>query len=117
MPVDLSEALAVEGSWARPDMYWPALTDATAHLETPLAAIDVDALHHNIHDLRRRAAGTPIRVASKSVRSRALLDAVTALEGYAGVLAFTLPANQNDERLSHRSQAYKMGARFAHVRF
>lgn len=91
MPVDLSEALAVEGSWARPDMYWPALTDATAHLETPLAAIDVDALHHNIHDLRRRAAGTPIRVASKSVRSRTLLDAVTALDGYAGVLAFTLP--------------------------
>ncbi|MUL74941.1 alanine racemase [Mycolicibacterium sp. CBMA 226] len=91
MPVDLSRPPSVEGSWARPDSYWPALTDATAHLEAPLAAIELDALRHNVHDLRRRAAGTPIRVASKSVRSRTILDAVTALEGYAGVLAFTLP--------------------------
>lgn len=91
MPVDLSESLSAEGSWARPDTYWPALTDATAHLETPLAAIDLGALRHNAHDMRRRAAGTPIRVAAKSVRSRTILDAVTALDGYAGVLAFTLP--------------------------
>ena len=91
MPVDLSEAPSVEGSWAHPATYWPALTDATEHLETPLATIDLGALHHNVHDLRRRAAGTPIRVASKSVRSRTILDAVTALDGYAGVLAFTLP--------------------------
>lgn len=106
MPVDLSEPPTVEGSWALPDTYWPALTDATAHLETPLAAIDLDALRHNIHDLRRRAAGTPIRVASKSVRSRTILDAVTALDGYAGVLAFTLPealwlAAGDDEHLPH----------------
>ena len=91
MPVDLSESLSAEGSWARPDRYWPALTDATAHLETPLAAIDLGALRHNAHDMRRRAAGTPIRVAAKSVRSRTILDAVTALDGYAGVLAFILP--------------------------
>ncbi|WP_061009505.1 amino acid deaminase/aldolase [Mycolicibacterium mucogenicum] len=91
MPVDLSESLSAEGSWALPDTYWPALTDATAHLETPLAAIDLGALRHNAHDMRRRAAGTPIRVAAKSVRSRTILDAVTALDGYAGVLAFTLP--------------------------
>lgn len=91
LPVDLSKSPSVEGSWARSDTYWPALTAATAHLDPPLAAIDLGALHHNVHDLRRRAAGTPIRVASKSVRSRAILDAVTALDGYAGVLAFTLP--------------------------
>lgn len=91
MPVDLSESLSAEGSWALPDTYWPALTDATAHLETPLAAIDLGALRHNAHDMRRRAAGTPIRVAAKSVRSRTILDAVTGLDGYAGVLAFTLP--------------------------
>lgn len=91
LPVDLSKPPSVEGSWARSDMYWPALTAATAQLDPPLAAIDLGALHHNVHDLRRRAAGTPIRVASKSVRSRAILDAVTALDGYAGVLAFTLP--------------------------
>ncbi len=91
MPVDLSESLSAEGSWALPETYWPALTDATAHLETPLAAIDLGALRRNAHDMRRRAAGTPIRVAAKSVRSRTILDAVTALDGYAGVLAFTLP--------------------------
>ncbi|WP_061006703.1 alanine racemase [Mycolicibacterium mucogenicum] len=77
MPVDLSESLSAEGSWALPDTYWPALT--------------LGALRHNAHDMRRRAAGTPIRVAAKSVRSRTILDAVTALDGYAGVLAFTLP--------------------------
>lgn len=91
LPVDLSKPPSVEGSWARSDTYWPALTAATAQLDPPFAAIDLGALHHNVHDLRRRAAGTPIRVASKSVRSRAILDAVTALDGYAGVLAFTLP--------------------------
>lgn len=39
----------------------------------------------------RRANGTTIRVASKSVRVRGVLDAVLALPGYAGVLAYTLP--------------------------
>ncbi len=106
LPVDLSKPPSVEGSWARSDTYWPALTAATAHLDPPLAAIDLGALHHNVHDLRRRAAGTPIRVASKSVRSRAILDAVTALDGYAGVLAFTLPealwlAQGDDEHPPH----------------
>ena len=33
----------------------------------------------------------PLRVASKSVRVRGVLDAVLALPGYAGVLAYTLP--------------------------
>ena len=106
MPVDLSKPPAVEGSWARPAVYWPALTDATAHLETPLAAIGLAALRHNVHDLRRRAAGMPIRVASKSVRSRTILDAVVAMDGYAGILAFTLPealwlAAGDDEHLPH----------------
>jgi D-serine deaminase-like pyridoxal phosphate-dependent protein len=38
-----------------------------------------------------RAGGRTIRVASKSVRVRGVLDAVLALDGYRGVLAFTLP--------------------------
>src|SRR3712207_8142059 len=41
--------------------------------------------------MTRRADGVPIRVASKSVRCRALLDDVLGREGYRGVLAFTLP--------------------------
>ena len=38
----------------------------------------------------RRAAGTPIRIASKSVRVRAVLNAALALPGFRGVLAYTL---------------------------
>jgi D-serine deaminase-like pyridoxal phosphate-dependent protein len=77
--------------WADPATYWPSLTAATAELDPPYATLDVRALAHNAHDLLRRASGTPIRVASKSVRVRSVLDAVLALPGYAGVLAYTLP--------------------------
>lgn len=74
-----------------PAGYWGALTEATAHLDTPLGAIDADALAANAHDMLDRAQGTPIRVASKSVRVRGVLDAVLALPGYRGILAYTLP--------------------------
>lgn len=49
------------------------LERATAELDAPFAAVDLDAFDHNRADLVRRAAGTPIRLASKSVRCRALL--------------------------------------------
>jgi D-serine deaminase-like pyridoxal phosphate-dependent protein len=67
------------------------LTAATEHLDPPLAVLHLDALRHNAHDMLRRAAGKPIRIASKSVRARGVLDAVLALPGYRGVLAYTLP--------------------------
>jgi D-serine deaminase-like pyridoxal phosphate-dependent protein len=38
----------------------------------------------------RRAAGTPIRIASKSVRVRSVIEALLAQPGYHGVLAYTL---------------------------
>lgn len=76
--------------WEHAD-YWPALTEATAALETPVGAISLPALAHNAHDLLRRADGTTIRVASKSVRVRAVLESVLALPGFRGVLAYTLP--------------------------
>ena len=74
----------------RPDQRWPRLTAATAHLPAPVAVIDTDALRYNTLDLLVRAAAVPIRVASKSVRVRAVLDAVLAMPGYQGILAFTL---------------------------
>src|SRR5215210_7488038 len=64
---------------------------ATADLEPPLAVLDLDALDANADDLVRRAAGKPIRVASKSVRSRDVLRRVLARPGFAGVLAYSLP--------------------------
>lgn len=71
--------------------YWQRIDAATAPLSGPLAVIAVDALRHNAADMLVRAGGTPIRVASKSVRVRGVLDAVLRLPGYAGILAFTLP--------------------------
>lgn len=76
--------------WLEPARYWPALDAATAHLETPLAALHLGALRHNAQDLLRRAGGTPIRVATKSLRVRSVIEAILALPGYQGALAYTL---------------------------
>jgi D-serine deaminase-like pyridoxal phosphate-dependent protein len=67
------------------------LRRATAHLDAPFAVVDLDAFDANARDLERRAAGTPIRLASKSVRCRALTERVLDRPGFAGVLALTLP--------------------------
>ena len=66
------------------------LDAATAELDPPLAVLDLDALDANAADLERRAGGRPVRVASKSVRSRAVLRRVLARPGFSGVLAYTL---------------------------
>ncbi|GAU66188.1 hypothetical protein SSP35_02_05570 [Streptomyces sp. NBRC 110611] len=63
---------------------------ATAHLDAPLAVLDLGAFDANAADLVRRSRGKPVRVASKSVRCRALLERVLARDGFAGVLSFTL---------------------------
>ncbi|WP_326612874.1 amino acid deaminase/aldolase [Streptomyces scopuliridis] len=63
---------------------------ATAHLDAPLALVDLEAFDANADDLVRRAAGKPIRVASKSVRCRALLERVLGRDGFAGIMSFTL---------------------------
>ncbi|MRH91117.1 amino acid deaminase/aldolase [Nocardia sp. SYP-A9097] len=68
---------------------------ATAELDPPLAAVDLAALRANAADLVRRARGVPIRVASKSVRCRAVLEEVlgsdlTAAGGFAGIMGYSL---------------------------
>ncbi|MGH3756597.1 amino acid deaminase/aldolase [Actinophytocola sp.] len=67
------------------------LDAATKHLDPPLAVADLDAFDHNAADLVRRAAGRPIRVASKSVRCRFLLERVLRRDGFTGVMAYSLP--------------------------
>ena len=67
------------------------LNHATANLDPPLAVVELGALRHNAGELVRRAAGKRIRIASKSIRSREVMRAVLALDGFRGVLAFTLP--------------------------
>lgn len=76
--------------WTDPARYWPGLSAATAHLDAPVAALHLGALRHNAADLVRRASGTPIRVASKSLRVRGVLEALGRMPGYRGVLAYTL---------------------------
>src|SRR4051794_25022076 len=65
------------------------LDRATAALEPPFAIVDLDAFDHNAADLLRRAAGTPVRLATKSVRARALQDRALRA-GFRGQLCFTL---------------------------
>jgi D-serine deaminase-like pyridoxal phosphate-dependent protein len=67
------------------------LESATAALDPPFAVVDLDAFWANAADMERRAAPKPIRLASKSVRCRALQQRVLARPGFQGTLAFTLP--------------------------
>lgn len=68
---------------------------ATADLDPPLAALDLGVLRSNAADLVRRARGVPIRVASKSIRCRAVLEEVlgprlTGRGGFAGIMSYSL---------------------------
>jgi D-serine deaminase-like pyridoxal phosphate-dependent protein len=64
---------------------------ATAHLEPPFAVVDLAALRANAASMARRAGGKPIRVASKSVRCREVVSRVLAMDGFRGIMAYTLP--------------------------
>lgn len=79
-----ARAAGAEAAYAR-------LERASAGLEPPFALVDLDALWANAADMERRAGGKPIRLASKSVRCRALQERVLARAGFRGTLAFTLP--------------------------
>lgn len=70
---------------------WEILDAATTELDPPFAVLDLDALARNAEELRRRAGRLPIRVASKSLRSRPVLEAVLAQDGFHGILAYALP--------------------------
>ncbi|MEJ7892991.1 MAG: alanine racemase [Solirubrobacteraceae bacterium] len=66
------------------------LERATAGLAAPFAVVDLDAFDANRADMARRADGKPIRVASKSIRCRALIDRALEHGGYRGVLAYSV---------------------------
>ena len=66
------------------------LERATAGLTAPFALVDLDAFEDNARDMERRAAGKPIRLASKSVRCRELQRRVLSRPGFTGTMAFTL---------------------------
>ena len=66
------------------------IRSAVAHLDAPFAVLDLDAALENAADMVRRANGTPIRLASKSIRIRELMKRVLELPGYHGILAYNL---------------------------
>ncbi|MET0673178.1 MAG: amino acid deaminase/aldolase [Microbacterium pygmaeum] len=78
-------------AWSDAEAYWRGMTAAVAGISGPVAALNIPALRYNALDMLVRSGGVPIRVASKSVRVREVIDATLALPGYAGILAFTLP--------------------------
>jgi D-serine deaminase-like pyridoxal phosphate-dependent protein len=62
-----------------------------AEIEAPFAFVDLDSMWSNGAEMRSRAAGKPIRVASKSLRCRALLERILQREeGFSGLMTFTL---------------------------
>ena len=63
-----------------------------AEVTAPFAFVDLDALEANAETMLAQAGGLPIRVASKSVRSPAVLRHIAGLDPrIRGVLAFTVP--------------------------
>jgi D-serine deaminase-like pyridoxal phosphate-dependent protein len=83
MPVHRTEA---------PELTYEALERVFADVDAPFALVNLDAMWANGRELLDRAAGTPIRVASKSVRCRALLTAILERDpGFRGLMTFTLP--------------------------
>src|SRR5204862_2718147 len=64
---------------------------AFAGIDAPFAFVDLDAMWANARDMLASAAGKPIRVASKSLRCRALIGAILDRDpGFRGLMSFTL---------------------------
>ncbi|MBF4995392.1 alanine racemase [Arthrobacter gandavensis] len=87
--LDLAAVTAAE-PWRNPDVYWASLTRAVEEIPAPAAVLELDALRWNTRDLLRRAGGVPLRIASKSLRVRGVLESLQQVPGISGILAFTL---------------------------
>ena len=71
---------------------WERWEGIFAAVEAPFAFVDLDAMGRNAHGMLGRAGGKPIRVASKSLRARAMIDRILARgDGFRGLMTFTLP--------------------------
>jgi D-serine deaminase-like pyridoxal phosphate-dependent protein len=63
-----------------------------AEVEAPFAFVDLDAMWANAAAMLERAGSKPVRVASKSLRCRALLERILRRdERFVGSMTFTLP--------------------------
>lgn len=66
------------------------LSHATRHLPAPLAVVDLTAFDHNAATLVGRAHGKPVRVATKSLRSRPMIERALATDGFAGLMCYSV---------------------------
>src|SRR5215472_4534960 len=80
----------MSGILARPLSGQDLYERATAQLDPPFAVVDLAAFDANARDLVRRADGVPIRVVSKSLRCRYLVERALARPGYRGVMSYAL---------------------------
>ncbi len=92
----MSAVLPTPATPARNDAQHQRLERACAELQAPFACVDLDAFDANRSDLLARAGGTTLRLASKSIRCRALLertlgDGSDGSDGFRGILALTVP--------------------------
>src|SRR3954447_20456869 len=69
---------------------WDYYESVFEGVDAPFALVDLEALDANAAETMGRARGKPVRVASKSVRCRALLADVAARSGFEGLMTFTL---------------------------
>jgi D-serine deaminase-like pyridoxal phosphate-dependent protein len=65
--------------------------EATAQLDPPLAIVDLVAFDRNADDMAHRAHGRPIRIATKSIRCRHLIQRALGHPGYHALMAYSLP--------------------------
>jgi len=77
--------MAVQSTGARERAY-EELERIFEGVDAPFAFVDLDAMWSNAAEMLARARGKPIRVASKSIRCRALLVAILGRDGEAGSL-------------------------------
>lgn len=63
-----------------------------AEVEAPFAFVDLDSMWANAEAMLQRGGDKPVRVASKSIRCRALIERILERdERFRGVMTFTLP--------------------------
>ena len=77
---------------SRPSRSYEEYEEIFAEVEAPFAFVDLDAMAANAAEMLGRSGGKPIRVASKSLRCRALTERILRGDsGFAGLMTFTLP--------------------------
>jgi D-serine deaminase-like pyridoxal phosphate-dependent protein len=60
--------------------------------QAPFAFLDLDAVWANAADMLRRSRGKPIRISSRAIRSRPVLERLLDLDpGFQGTLTYSLP--------------------------